>query len=238
MILEIKELFVSHGAIEVLKGIEVALDQNEIVSILGANGSGKSTLLKAVSGVIPIKKGKVFFNNQNIAGLSANKIVRLGISQVPEGRQIFSSLRVIQNLRLGAYSVRNKKREVLEKKLDFVYSLFPILKERTGQRAGKLSGGEQQMLAIGRALMAEPKLMLLDEPSIGLAPLIIQEIFNTIKFLKEEKKIPIILVEQNIEISLKISDRGYVLENGRIVLEGQARDLLKNEKVKQSYLGK
>jgi branched-chain amino acid transport system ATP-binding protein len=238
MILEVKNLFVSYGAIQVLKDISLHLDHREIISVLGANGSGKTTLLRSISGIISIKTGMVIFNRDNITGMPANKIVSLGISQVPEGRQIFSTLNVIQNLRLGSYSIKNRKSNGIDKKLEYVFNLFPILKERAYQKAGKLSGGEQQMLAIGRALMAEPKLLLLDEPSIGLAPLIVNSIFNVIRTLHGENNIPIVLVEQNVEISLKISDRGYVLENGKIILEGDAKDLLNNKQVKESYLGK
>lgn len=236
-ILEINNLFVSYGAIEVLKGLNFSLGDKEIISILGANGSGKTTLMKSISGIIPTKEGEIQFKDRSINGLSANKIVKLGICQVPEGRHIFPSLQVIQNLRLGAYTLRNGKQEKIKRNLEYIFSLFPILKERLHQKAGKLSGGEQQMLAIGRALMTEPKLLLLDEPSIGLAPIIVNNIFGVIRTL-HEKDIPIVLVEQNVEISLRVSDRGYVLENGRFVIEGYAHDLLNNEEIKKSYLGR
>jgi branched-chain amino acid transport system ATP-binding protein len=237
MILEIKNLFISYGGIEVLRDVNISLENMEIISVLGANGSGKTSLLKSISGIIPIKKGNIMFDSINITGMSANKIVKLGVSQVPEGRQIFSSLEVIQNLRLGAYSIRDRKTDKIKNKLDYVFTLFPILKERSKQKAGSLSGGEQQMLAIGRALMAEPKLLLFDEPSIGLAPLIVNNIFDVIKKL-HNNNIPIVLVEQNVEISLRISQRGYVLENGKIALEGDAKNLLNDEQIKKSYLGK
>lgn len=238
MIFETQNLYVSYGAIEVLKDINIQVQDKEIISILGANGAGKSTLMKSISGIIPLNQGKVLYKGRAIHELSPNKIVKLGISQVPEGRQIFSSLQVIQNLTLGAYTLKEDKASKISKKLEYIFELFPILKERAKQKAGRLSGGEQQMLAIGRALMSEPQLLLFDEPSIGLAPIVVKNIMNVIQALNKSKDIPIILVEQNIEIALKISDRGYVLENGKIALRGSAYELLNDARVQQSYLGK
>jgi len=223
---------------QVLRNVSLHVSPGEIVTLLGANGAGKSTLLKVISGICPVAKGKLFFNGQNITGLSTEQILRLGVGQVPEGRQIFAPLSVLDNLILGAYVrfFQDDKKNIW-RDLKNVFELFPILKERAKQRAGTLSGGEQQMLAIGRTLMAKPKLLLLDEPSMGLAPRITNDILRTIKVLRE-KSTTILLVEQNAQAALKIADRGYVLETGRIILEGESHDLLNNKEVQRAYLGK
>jgi len=223
---------------QVLRNVSLHVSPGEIVTLLGANGAGKSTLLKVISGICPVAKGKLFFNGQNITGLSTEQILRLGVGQVPEGRQIFAPLSVLDNLILGAYVrfFQDDKKNIW-RDLENVFELFPILKERAKQRAGTLSGGEQQMLAIGRTLMAKPKLLLLDEPSMGLAPRITNDILRTIKVLRE-KSTTILLVEQNAQAALKIADRGYVLETGRIILEGESHDLLNNKEVQRAYLGK
>jgi len=222
----------------VLRNVSLHVSPGEIVTLLGANGAGKSTLLKVISGLCPVAKGKLVFNGQNITGLFPEQILRLGVGQVPEGRQIFAPLSVLDNLILGAY-VRflQEDKKNIWRDLENVFELFPILKERAKQRAGTLSGGEQQMLAIGRTLMAKPKLLLLDEPSMGLAPRITNDILRTIKILRE-KSTTILLVEQNAQAALKIADRGYVLETGRIILEGESHDLLNNKEVQRAYLGK
>jgi branched-chain amino acid transport system ATP-binding protein len=209
-----------------------------MVTLLGANGAGKTTLMKIISGLHPLAKGRLLFNGQNIAGLPAERILRLGIGQVPEGRQIFAPLTVLDNLVLGGYVrfKREGKKEVLQD-LELIFELFPLLRERQKQRAGTLSGGEQQMVAIGRTLMARPKLLLLDEPSLGLAPKVVSGIFKAIRLL-QTRGTTILLVEQNAKAALKIADRGYVLETGRIIMEGETEDLLNNKEVQRAYLGK
>ena len=216
-------------------GTDLEVKKGEIVCLVGANGAGKSTLLKALSGVLPPTTGRFLFNGQDVTGRKPNQLVRIGLSHVPEGRQIFGSLTVKQNLFLGAY-VNPAKKERLDDLLESVFVLFPKLKERLAQKAGTMSGGEQQMLAIGRGLMSQPKLLLLDEPSLGLAPLVVEAILGTIGELRS-RGISILLVEQNVNAALHISDRAYVLETGRIVLQGKANDLLENEEVKRCYLG-
>jgi len=209
-----------------------------MVTLLGANGAGKTTLMKVISGLHPLAKGRLLFNGQNIAGLPAERILRLGVGQVPEGRQIFAPLSVLDNLVLGGY-VRFKgegKKEVFQD-LESIYELFPVLRERQKQRAGTLSGGEQQMVAIGRSMMARPKVLLLDEPSLGLAPLVVSGIFKAIRQL-QTRGTTILLVEQNAKAALKVADRGYVLETGRIIMEGETEDLLNNKEVQRAYLGK
>jgi branched-chain amino acid transport system ATP-binding protein len=216
------------------------LTEGEIVTLIGANGAGKTTLLNSLSGVVPPRSGEILFNDVPINNLAVHRIVRLGISQVPEGRQVFKPISVEDNLELGAY-LHHKMLgggEDVKKNKEMVYDLFPILQERRKQLAGTLSGGEQQMLAIGRAFMARPKLMLLDEPSMGLAPIITQEIFRVIESLSREKKTTVLLVEQNARAALKMANRGYVLDNGRMILEGTAAELLDNKDVQRAYLGK
>jgi branched-chain amino acid transport system ATP-binding protein len=235
--LEVEGLNAYYGAIHAIKGVSVSVDDGQIVSIIGANGAGKTTLLRSVSGLMPSKEGRIRYDGQDISRLSASEVVRRGICQVPEGRQIFAHLAVIDNLRLGAYLyfIKGKKKEI-EEQLEKVFTIFPILKDRPMQVAGTLSGGEQQMLAIGRALMSKPGLLLLDEPSMGLAPLVVREIFSVIRNLHEEGK-TILLVEQNARIALRIASYGYVLETGQVVLQGAGMDLLADEGVKRAYLG-
>jgi branched-chain amino acid transport system ATP-binding protein len=236
--LRVESISAFHGAIQALRNVSLHVNPGEMVTLLGANGAGKTTLLKIISGLHPLSKGRLLFNGQNIGGLPAERILRLGVGQVPEGRQIFAPLSVLDNLILGGY-VRFKgegKREVLQD-LEPVFELFPVLKERQKQRAGTLSGGEQQMVAIGRTMMARPKLLLLDEPSLGLAPKVVSGIFKAIRLLRT-RGTTILLVEQNAKAALKIADRGYVLETGRIIMEGETGDLLNNKEVQRAYLGK
>lgn len=236
--LKVESISAYYGSIQVLRNVSLHVSPGEIVTLLGANGAGKSTLLKVISGIHSPAKGKLFFSGQNITGLPAEQILRLGVGQVPEGRQIFAPLTVLDNLILGAYVrfIQDDKKNIW-RDLENVFELFPILKERAKQRAGTLSGGEQQMVAIARTLMARPKLLLLDEPSMGLAPRVTNDILRTIKILRE-KSTTILLVEQNAQAALKIADRGYVLETGRIILEGESHDLLNNKEVQRAYLGK
>ena len=227
-----------YGAIQALRNVSLHVSQGEMVALLGANGAGKSTLMKAISGLHPLAKGKLLFNGQDIAGLAAERILRLGVGQVPEGRQIFAPLSVLDNLILGAYvRFRGDGKKEVFKDLDSIWEMFPVLKERQKQRAGTLSGGEQQMVAIGRAMMSKPKLLLLDEPSLGLAPLVVGGIFQAIRALRD-RGTTILLVEQNAKAALKVADRGYVLETGRIILDGETEDLLNNKEVQRAYLGK
>ena len=235
--LRIENLFAYYDSIAALKGISLEVPKGEIVSIIGANGAGKSTLLKAISGLIKTQQGRIVYKDKDITGQSANKIVALGISQVPEGRQIFAHLTVQDNIHLGAYLYfKRRNRSEIGQRIEEVYQLFPILKRRTKQVAGTLSGGEQQMLAIARALMGRPELLLLDEPSMGLAPLIVREIFAVIKQLNKAGT-TILLVEQNAKAAMNVAMRAFVLETGEIVLEGRTGDLLDDPKVKEAYLG-
>jgi branched-chain amino acid transport system ATP-binding protein len=235
--LRIENLRAYYDTIPALKGVSVEVPKGEIVSIIGANGAGKTTLLKAISGLIKIQQGRIAYKDQDIVGHPANKVVAMGISQVPEGRQIFTHLTVEDNINLGAYLYfKRRNRTKIAEQMNEVYTLFPILKRRVKQIAGTLSGGEQQMLAIARALMGRPELLLLDEPSMGLAPLIVREIFAVIRKLNESGT-TILLVEQNAKAALTIAKRAFVLETGEIVLEGLASDLLDNPKVKEAYLG-
>ena len=235
--LRLENLSAYYGSIAALKGVSIGVPKGEVVSIIGANGAGKSTLLKAISGLIKNQQGRVLYKGGDIAGLPANKIVALGISQVPEGRQIFAHLTVQDNIDLGAYLYyKRRNRREIQERIDYIFKLFPILKRRSKQIAGTLSGGEQQMLAISRAMMGRPELLLLDEPSMGLAPLIVREIFSVIKQLNESGT-TILLVEQNAKAALKVADHAFVIETGEIVLEGLARDLMDNPKVKEAYLG-
>jgi branched-chain amino acid transport system ATP-binding protein len=234
--LEVKGLNAYYGAIHAVKGVSISVEDGQIVSIIGANGAGKTTLLRSISGLMP-SEGRIMYDGQDISGLTAGEIVGMGICQVPEGRQIFAHLMVIDNLKLGAYlSFKRGKGREADEQLERVFTIFPILKERPTQIAGTLSGGEQQMLAIGRALMSKPRLLLLDEPSMGLAPLVVREIFRVIREL-HERGTTILLVEQNARIALRIASYGYVLETGEVVLEGGTGDLLENEEVKRAYLG-
>jgi len=227
-----------YGAIQALRNLSVHVSPGEIVTLLGANGAGKTTLMKVISGIHPMAKGRLFFQGQDLSGLPAERILQLGIGQVPEGRQIFAPLSVLDNLLLGGYlRFRKKEKKEVWKDLDSIFDLFPILHDRQKQRAGTLSGGEQQMLAIGRTLMAKPQLLLLDEPSMGLAPMVVNLILHSIQVLRT-RGTTVLLVEQNAKAALKIADRGYVLETGRIILEGETRDLLDNKEVQRAYLGK
>ena len=235
MLLSLKNIHTYYGNIHALKGIDIEISEGEIIALIGANGAGKSTTLMSICGVVPSKKGSIIFQNKDITKMKTDKIVAKGISQVPEGRRIFSDLTVAENLDMGAF-LRNNKAEI-KKDLDYVYSLFPILFERKNQYGGTLSGGEQQMLAISRAIMSRPKLLLLDEPSLGLAPIIIRQIFEIIKKINEENNTTIFLVEQNANLALKASHRGYVMENGVITLTDTGENLLKNEDIKKAYLG-
>ncbi|AST56797.1 amino acid ABC transporter atpase [Thermoanaerobacterium thermosaccharolyticum] len=231
--LEIKNLNVSYGMVNALKGIDLKVNDGEIVTIIGANGAGKSTTLMTISGILKPKKGHVKFNDVDITKKPAQNIVDMGICQVPEGRRIFANMTVMENLEMGAYLRKDK---TVKSDMEKVFHLFPRLKERHKQIAGTLSGGEQQMLAIGRALMSKPKVLLLDEPSMGLAPIVVQDIFKTIKSINEDGT-TILLVEQNAKMALSIADRAYVLETGNISLEGAASVLKNDERVKKSYLG-
>lgn len=235
--LQIKNLNAAYGKISALKEICLHVAEGQVVSIIGANGAGKSTLLKAISGLLKNKEGEVVFNGREIIHLAADRIVGLGLSQVAEGRQIFAHMSVKDNIDLGAYLYyRRRNREEIRLRIAKIYDIFPILKRRANQISGTLSGGEQQMLAIARALMTRPRLLLLDEPSMGLAPLIVKEIFGIIKELNDTGT-TILLVEQNARAALQIANYGYVLETGRIVLEGEAAELLDDPKVKHAYLG-
>lgn len=235
--LRIEELNAFYNSILALKGISIKVPKGEIFSIIGANGAGKSTLLKSVSGLIKTKMGRILFKNQDIVNLPANRIVGLGISQVPEGRQLFVRLSVKDNIHLGAYLYHKRRyRKDINEKIQGVYRMFPILEKRSEQIAGTLSGGEQQMLAIARALMGRPELLLFDEPSMGLAPIIVKDIFGVIKKLNETGT-TILLVEQNAKAALKIANHACVLETGEIVLEGLAKELSDNPRVKEAYLG-
>lgn len=235
--LRIENLYANYDSITALKGVSIEVPRGEIVSIIGANGAGKSTLLKAISGLIKTQQGRIVYKDNDIAGQPANKIVAFGISQVPEGRQIFAHLTVQDNIQLGAYLYfKRRNRAEIEQRIEEVYQMFPILKKRIKQVAGTLSGGEQQMLAIARALMGRPELLLLDEPSMGLAPLIVREILGVIKQLNKAGT-TILLVEQNAKAALNVAKRAFVLETGEIVLEGPSKELSDNPKVKEAYLG-
>jgi branched-chain amino acid transport system ATP-binding protein len=236
MLLEIDEIHVRYGTVEVLNGMSMDVRQGELVTLLGPNGAGKSTLVKTVSGLLRSESGTIKFNGNRIDTLEADAITRLGLSHCPEGRSLFIDLMVVDNLKLGAYIYKRDEVKV-RKRLERIYNLFPILKERAKQKAGTLSGGQQQMVAIGRALMAEPKLLILDEPSLGLAPLIIDKLFQTVRNIMNEEGIAVLLVEQNAVKSLEIADRGYVIESGRVVLSGSKNELYGNEEVRRAYLG-
>jgi branched-chain amino acid transport system ATP-binding protein len=236
--LEVRNINVYYDQVHVLKELSLRLGQGECVTLLGANGAGKSTLINSICGLVPPVSGSIILEDKEIGGLPAYEIVRLGISQVPEGRQIFAPLTVMDNLRLGAYSRSSStdKQEVA-KDMENVLEMFPRLKERTGQLSGTLSGGEQQMLAIGRALMSKPRILLLDEPSLGLAPLIVRFIFETVSRLREEGHISVLMVEQNARAALQVAERGYILETGTIIMEDTSSGLADNPEVQKAFLG-
>lgn len=231
--LKVERLVVTYGAVEALKGVSLAVSGPEIVAVLGANGAGKTTLLKAISGLVPVKTGAIVYDGQELHALPPHVIARLGVVHIPEGRRVFATLTVEENLNLGGYGC--PKEEIARAKAR-VFELFPILKERRRQLAGTLSGGEQQMLAIGRGLMRSPKLMLLDEPSLGLAPILVDQVFANIREINKTS-VPILLVEQNARKALEVADHAYILEVGSLVLSGSAKDLAEDERVREAYLG-
>ena len=233
--LEIKDLHVSYGGIKALRGINIEVPDGKIVTLIGANGAGKSTLLRTISGLVKAESGSIKLDGKEITGLPINKICAEGIALSPEGRHVFSDLTVIENLRIGAY-LRNDKKAI-EKDREWVFNLFPRLKERSWQFAGTLSGGEQQMLAVGRALMSKPKILMLDEPSLGLAPLVVQQIFDIIREINNSG-VTVLLIEQNANMALKTADIAYVIETGEIVLSGTGKQVLENPTVREAYLGK
>lgn len=232
-IIEIKNLSVHFGGIKAIEDISLNVEKGKIVTLIGANGAGKSTTLRSISGIVKPASGEILFEGENIIGLSPDKIVARGITLVPEGRRVFANLTVAENLKMGAYL----RRDNISSDMEYVYSLFPRLKERSWQLSGTLSGGEQQMLAVGRALMARPKVIMMDEPSLGLAPLVVKDIFSIIKTINDNG-ITVLLNEQNANMALKAADMGYVMETGRITLSGTGEELLANESVKEAYLGK
>lgn len=232
-ILEIKDLSVNFGGIKAVDGISMQVPEGKIITLIGANGAGKSTILRSVSGIVKPQHGDIVFDDESIFGKTPDVIVSKGITLVPEGRRVFPNLTVLENLKIGAYLRKDK----LDDDIEYIYSLFPRLKERNWQLAGTLSGGEQQMLAVGRALMSRPRLIMMDEPSLGLAPLVVKDIFEIIKTINESG-ITVLLNEQNANMALKIADLGYVIETGRIILTGTGEELLSNESVKEAYLGK
>jgi branched-chain amino acid transport system ATP-binding protein len=232
--LSVKDLHVHYGVIEAIKGIDFEVNKGEVIALIGANGAGKTTTLHAISGLIQASKGTVTFEDKDITNVPGHKIVSMGMAHVPEGRRVFQELSVLQNLKMGAYTRKDKKE--IEETLEMVYTRFPRLKERKNQLAGTLSGGEQQMLAMGRALMSHPSIILMDEPSMGLSPIFVNEIFDIIKEVSASGT-TVLLVEQNAKKALSIADRAYVLETGKIVLEGNAKDLLNDDSIKKAYLG-
>ncbi|MBU0464039.1 MAG: ABC transporter ATP-binding protein [Proteobacteria bacterium] len=235
--IEIKDIDVFYKNIHALREISISIPKGKIIGLIGGNGAGKSTMMKAITGLVPKKSGEIIFEDRKITDMDSASISRLGISTVPEGRRLFGSMTVEDNMNLGAYlRFKKEKKKEIQKDMDEIFNLFPRLGERINQLAGTLSGGEQQMLAIARALMGRPKVILMDEPSTGLAPLIVKEIFKVIRLLKSKGN-TILLIEQNARMALKISDYAYVMESGRFVLEGNAKDLLEDESVKKSYLG-
>ena len=233
--LKIENLETYYGNIQALKGISLDISEGEIVTLIGANGAGKTTTLMSISGVVPPRSGKIYLNGKDITNKAPDEIVPMGLIQVPEGRRIFPDLTVAENLDMGAFLRRDDNG--IKQDLDYVYDLFPILSERRTQRGGTLSGGEQQMLAISRALMAKPSLLLLDEPSLGLAPIIVQQIFDIIKKINKEQGTTVFLVEQNANLALKIAHKGYVMETGRITMADTCENLLKDDEVRKAYLG-
>ena len=235
MKLEIRDLHVSYGGIRALKGVSLTVEEGQIVTLIGANGAGKSTTLRAISGLEHPQSGSILYGGEELVGMPAKEIVRRGIIHVPEGRRIFPDMTVAENLRIGAFLRKDTARIAAD--MEYAYALFPRLKERSWQLAGTLSGGEQQMLAVGRALMSRPKVLMMDEPSLGLAPLIVKDIFSIIRRLNEDG-ITVLLIEQNANAALRIADYGYVLETGTIALTGTGEELLRNESVREAYLGK
>ena len=233
--LKVRDLVVAYGGIEALKGIALDVPDGKIVTLIGANGAGKSTLLRSIIGLVKVKSGNVEYNGDTLTGLNSQQIVSKGLTLVPEGRRVFPNLTVLENLRIGAYM--RKDEDGIAADIKRIYEIFPRLEERNWQMAGTLSGGEQQMLALGRALMSRPKLMMMDEPSLGLAPLVIKEIFNIIRSINENGT-TVLLVEQNANMALKVAHHAYVLETGRIMMEGSGKELLENEEIKEAYLGK
>jgi branched-chain amino acid transport system ATP-binding protein len=233
--LEVVDLKVGYGAIEALHGISFSVKQGEIVTLIGANGAGKSTTLRAVSGLVRARSGQVTFDGRAITAMPAHEIVKLGLAHVPEGRMVFANLTVMENLRMGAYLQKDKA--AIARELEYVFSVFPRLKEREKQISGTLSGGEQQMLAIGRALMSKPRFLMLDEPSLGIAPLLVKSIFEQIVKINRDQGLTILLVEQNANLALRVSSRGYVLETGKITLADASESLLADPKVRSAYLG-
>lgn len=233
--LKIENIQTFYGNIQALQDVSIEIGEGEIITLIGANGAGKSTTLMSISGIEPARHGKITFDGQDITHMDPDKIVQLGIIQVPEGRRIFPYLTVTENLDMGAFLRKDK--EGIKRDIEYVFDLFPLLKERRNQAGGTLSGGEQQMLAISRAIMAKPKLLLLDEPSLGLAPIIVQQIMAIIKKINKEQKTTIFLVEQNANLALKMADRGYVMETGRITLSDTAKNLRENDDVRKAYLG-
>lgn len=234
MMIELKDINAGYGQVQIVRDVSMNIDNNEIVALIGANGAGKSTIIKTISGMLPVSSGSIIFEGKRIENMPAHKIITNGIALVPEGRRLFPYMTVQENLELGAYVENN--REKVQENMEWVFSLFPILQERRAQLAGTFSGGEQQMLTIGRALMSKPKFLMMDEPSLGLSPMIVNEVFKTVEVLQNEG-VTILLVEQNVRKSLEIVSRGYVLEHGRIVLSGEAKELLEDENVKKAYLG-
>ena len=234
-LLKVTDLVVSYGGIEALKGISFEVDQGKIVTLIGANGAGKSTTLRTISGLVPPKDGRIYFEGRDITDFNTQKIVETGIAMVPEGRRVFVNLTVLENLRIGAYLRKDK--ELIEEDIKYVYELFPRLKERSWQLAGTLSGGEQQMLAVGRAVMTRPKLVMMDEPSLGLAPLVVKDIFKIILTLKSTG-MTVLLIEQNANAALHACDYAYVMETGRITMTGTGEELLASEAIQEAYLGK
>jgi len=234
-LLKVTDLVVSYGGIEALKGISFDVDQGQIVTLIGANGAGKSTTLRTIAGLVRPREGRVFFEGRDITDYGTQKIVETGIAMVPEGRRVFPNLTVLENLRIGAYLRRD--RDVIEQDIEYIYDLFPRLRERSWQLAGTLSGGEQQMLAVGRAMMTRPKMIMMDEPSLGLAPLVVKDIFRIIQTLKETG-MTVLLIEQNANAALHACDFAYVLETGRITMSGTGEELLASSAIQEAYLGK
>ena len=232
--LEVKDLHVSYGGIKALRGVNIEVPDGKIVTLIGANGAGKSTMLRTISGLVKAESGSVLYNGKELLGMPINKILEEGIAQVPEGRRVFTNLSVLENLKIGAYLRMDK--QGIQKDIEWVYELFPRLKERSWQMAGTLSGGEQQMLAVGRALMSRPKLMMMDELSLGLAPIVVKGIFEIIREINRQG-VTVLLIEQNANMALKTADLAYVLETGEITLRGTGAELLTNEAVKRAYLG-
>ena len=233
-LLEVNDIHVYYGAIHAIKGISFSVDEGEVVTLIGANGAGKSTTLRTISGLVKAKSGSITYNNEQLLGKPINAILAAGIAQVPEGRRVFPDMTVLENLKIGAYLRKDK--EEIEKDIEWVYELFPRLKERNWQLAGTLSGGEQQMLAMARALMSKPRLLMLDEPSMGLAPILVEQIFDIIRALHKSGT-TILLVEQNAQMALSVANRAYVLETGKISMSGDAQELLHNDAVRKAYLG-